>query len=85
MRFNKDGSLLAVTSENGIKILANPEGFRLVRTQEGRNYETSRGQADAKVRYFLTFQEIKRVLLKKGSEVATFVHPHSLPLQLQYQ
>ena len=76
---------MAVTSEHGIKILANSEGFRLVRTQEGRNYEASRGQADAKVRSFLTFQEIKRVLLKKGSEVALFIHPHSLPLQLQYQ
>lgn len=45
--FNKDGSLLAVTAnENGIKILANADGMRLLRTLEGRNYDTGRGLID---------------------------------------
>ncbi|GER44119.1 transducin family protein / WD-40 repeat family protein [Striga asiatica] len=38
IRFSKEGSLLAVsTSENGIKILANPEGVRLMRSMESRS------------------------------------------------
>ncbi|KAL8117382.1 protein TOPLESS-like [Apium graveolens] len=37
IRFNKDGSLLAVsTNENGIKILANSDGLRLLRTLENK-------------------------------------------------
>ncbi|XAR66873.1 hypothetical protein NMG60_11013241 [Bertholletia excelsa] len=43
IRFNKEGILLAVsTSENGIKILANTEGVRLLRTVEGRSLDASR-------------------------------------------
>lgn len=35
IRFNKDGSLLAVTtSDNGIKILANADGIRTLRAIE---------------------------------------------------
>ncbi|KAK9060713.1 hypothetical protein SSX86_021419 [Deinandra increscens subsp. villosa] len=38
IRFNKGGILLAVsTNDNGIKILANPEGVRLLRTMENRS------------------------------------------------
>ncbi|KAJ9179749.1 hypothetical protein P3X46_008082 [Hevea brasiliensis] len=37
LRFNKEGSLLAVTtSDNGIKILANSDGLRLIRMLESR-------------------------------------------------
>ncbi|CAL9072415.1 unnamed protein product [Musa textilis] len=44
LRFNREGSLLAVTtSDNGIKILANTDGQRLVRIMEGRGCEGSRG------------------------------------------
>ncbi|XP_009400780.2 protein TOPLESS-RELATED PROTEIN 2 isoform X1 [Musa acuminata AAA Group] len=44
LRFNREGSLLAVTtSDNGIKILANTDGQRLVRMMEGRGCEGSRG------------------------------------------
>ncbi|XP_010545756.1 PREDICTED: topless-related protein 4 [Tarenaya hassleriana] len=43
LRFNKEGTLLAVsTTENGIKILANAEGARLLRSTEGRALEASR-------------------------------------------
>ncbi|GER48441.1 transducin family protein / WD-40 repeat family protein [Striga asiatica] len=38
IRFSKDGSLLSVsTSENGVKILANAEGVRLMRSMENRS------------------------------------------------
>lgn len=37
IRFNKEGSLLAVsTSDNGIKILANSDGVRMIRIIESR-------------------------------------------------
>nr|KYP56781.1 Vegetative incompatibility protein HET-E-1 [Cajanus cajan] len=43
IRFNKDGALLAVSAnENGIKILANTDGIRLLRTLENSIYDTSR-------------------------------------------
>ncbi|MFS7940504.1 putative transcription factor WD40-like family [Helianthus anomalus] len=42
IRFNKDGTLLAVsTNENGIKILANSDGLRLLRTFENLSYDTA--------------------------------------------
>ncbi|KAK1303545.1 Topless-related protein 1 [Acorus calamus] len=44
LRFNKEGSLLAVTtSDNGIKILANSDGQRLIRMLDSRAFEGSRG------------------------------------------
>ncbi|KAJ9692695.1 hypothetical protein PVL29_011670 [Vitis rotundifolia] len=43
IRFNKEGTLLAVsTNENGIKILANADGVRLVRLIESRAHDASR-------------------------------------------
>ncbi|XAR53253.1 hypothetical protein NMG60_11021726 [Bertholletia excelsa] len=43
VRFNKEGILLAVsTNENGIKILANNEGIRLLRLVESRSFDASR-------------------------------------------
>ncbi|XP_057772828.1 LOW QUALITY PROTEIN: topless-related protein 4 [Salvia miltiorrhiza] len=43
IRFSKEGALLAVsTSENGIKILANAEGIRLMRSMENRAGTTSK-------------------------------------------
>uniref|UniRef100_A0A7N0ZUU0 CTLH domain-containing protein n=1 Tax=Kalanchoe fedtschenkoi TaxID=63787 RepID=A0A7N0ZUU0_KALFE len=43
IRFNKDGTLLAVSAnENGIKILANADGLRLLRTFENLSYDVSR-------------------------------------------
>ncbi|KQJ95284.1 protein TPR2 [Brachypodium distachyon] len=44
LRFNREGSLLAVTAnDNGIKILANTDGQRLLRMLESRAFEGSRG------------------------------------------
>ncbi|KAE8699401.1 Transducin family protein / WD-40 repeat family protein isoform 5 [Hibiscus syriacus] len=43
IRFNKDGSLLAVSAkDNGIKVLANSDGMRLLRTLENLSYDASR-------------------------------------------
>ncbi|KAL6497091.1 hypothetical protein OROGR_029020 [Orobanche gracilis] len=43
IRFNKDGTLLAIsTNENGIKILANSDGLRLLRTFENLAFDASR-------------------------------------------
>ncbi|KAI5680896.1 hypothetical protein M9H77_02123 [Catharanthus roseus] len=43
IRFNKEGILMAVsTNDNGIKILANAEGVRLLRTMENRPFDASR-------------------------------------------
>ncbi|KAL3497944.1 hypothetical protein ACH5RR_040676 [Cinchona calisaya] len=48
LRFNKEGSLLAVTtSDNGIKILANTDGQRLLRMLEGRSFEGFRSLSEA--------------------------------------
>lgn len=47
LRFNKEGSLLAVTtSDNGIKVLANSDGQRMLRMLESRAYEGSRAFSD---------------------------------------
>ncbi|KAL0441665.1 UNVERIFIED_CONTAM: protein TOPLESS [Sesamum radiatum] len=49
IRFNKDGTLLAVSAnENGIKILANTDGLRLVRTFENLAFDASRASEAAK-------------------------------------
>ncbi|KAE8657881.1 Protein TOPLESS [Hibiscus syriacus] len=43
IRFNKEGTLLAVsTDDNGVKILANSDGVRLIRTVENRSFDSSR-------------------------------------------
>lgn len=43
IRFNKEGILLAVsTSDNGIKVLANTDGIRFVRSIESRTLDSSR-------------------------------------------
>lgn len=47
LRFNKEGSLLAVTTnENGIKILANNDGIRLIRMLDGRAMDKNRGPSE---------------------------------------
>ncbi|XP_017645632.1 topless-related protein 4-like isoform X1 [Gossypium arboreum] len=43
IRFNKEGTLLAVsTDDNGVKILANSDGVRFLRTVENRSFDASR-------------------------------------------
>ena len=44
---NQEGSLLAVTtSDNGIKILANNDGVRLIRMLESRAIDKNRGPSE---------------------------------------
>ena len=55
IRFNKDGALLAVSAnDNGIKILANSDGLRLLRTFENLSFDgaSSRTPEAAKVAAF---------------------------------
>ncbi|CAN6468618.1 unnamed protein product [Victoria cruziana] len=50
LRFNKDGSLLAVTTaDNGLKILANADGLRYFRSIENRTFEASRAAVDTSI------------------------------------
>lgn len=49
IRFNKEGTLMAVsTSDNGVKIIANTDGIRLLRAVENRPFDTS-GSASAAI------------------------------------
>ncbi|KAK4338634.1 hypothetical protein RND71_043121 [Anisodus tanguticus] len=51
LRFNKEGSLLAVTtSDNGIKVLANTDGQRMLRMLESRAFEGSRAHSEVNVK-----------------------------------
>ncbi|XP_024979277.1 topless-related protein 4-like isoform X1 [Cynara cardunculus var. scolymus] len=55
IRFNKEGILLAVsTNDNGIKILANPDGIRLLRTMENRSFDPSRVASASVVKHAQT-------------------------------
>ncbi|KAK9055103.1 hypothetical protein SSX86_026183 [Deinandra increscens subsp. villosa] len=52
VRFNKEGMLLAVsTSDNGIKILANPDGVKVLRTMEKRSVDASRVTTPSAVKH----------------------------------
>lgn len=59
LRFNKEGSLLAVTAnENAIKVIANHDGQRMLRMLEGRTFDGSRGFSEAaniKVEFLFNF------------------------------
>ncbi|CAI9113928.1 OLC1v1014633C2 [Oldenlandia corymbosa var. corymbosa] len=49
IRFNKEGNLLAVSAnDNGIKILTNNDGLRLLRTFENLAYDASHAEAASK-------------------------------------
>lgn len=51
IRFNKEGILLAAsTNDNSIKILANSDGIRLLRTVENRTFDASRAASAAVVK-----------------------------------
>jgi hypothetical protein len=67
IRFNKEGILLAVsTNDNGVKILANADGIRMLRTVENRTFDASRvaSAAAVKVLFFSqTWQMFKLYFL----------------------
>ncbi|CAI0629308.1 unnamed protein product [Linum tenue] len=51
IRFNKEGILMAVsTSDNSVKVLANSDGIRLLKTVENRTFDASRAASAAVVK-----------------------------------
>jgi hypothetical protein len=81
LRFNREGSLLAVTtSDNGIKILANTDGQRLLRMLESRAFEGSRGppqQINTKVVIYIILFHITWFYLHLFfCHNGNFVRPH---------
>ncbi|XP_028057796.1 protein TPR3-like [Camellia sinensis] len=55
IRYNKEGTLLAVsTSENGVKILANSDGVRLLRSTESRALDASRMASESAAKVSLS-------------------------------
>ncbi|XP_073102229.1 protein TOPLESS-RELATED PROTEIN 2 isoform X2 [Elaeis guineensis] len=76
LRFNKEGSLLAVTtSDNEIKILANSDGQSLIRMLESRTYEGSRAtsqQINTKPQIVNTMGPVSNI---SGSLVAALGRP----------
>lgn len=74
LRFNKEGSLLAVTtSDNGIKILANNDGLRLIRMLDSRAADKNCSPSEpinSKVIFCLGF--VHQLLVNKG--MASYVH-----------
>nr|XP_016471651.1 PREDICTED: protein TPR2-like isoform X2 [Nicotiana tabacum] len=51
LRFNKEGSLLALTtSDNGIKVLANTDGQQMLRMLESRAFDGSRALSEVNVK-----------------------------------
>lgn len=61
IRFNKQGFLLAVsTNDNGIKILANTDGNRVLRMADSRSFDASRVSSAAvvKVKQFTIFSKL---------------------------
>jgi hypothetical protein len=62
IRFNKEGTLLAVsTADNGIKILANADGLRLLRTLENRSFDASRNASEAVTKVITGNHKILRI------------------------
>jgi len=50
LRFNKEGNLLAVTTaDGGVKMLADTDGMKYLRSIEARSYEASKAQVETKV------------------------------------
>lgn len=59
IRFNKEGILLAVsTNDNGVKILANADGIRMLRTVENRTFDASRVASAAAVKVLFFFPNL---------------------------
>ncbi|KAF8395885.1 hypothetical protein HHK36_019840 [Tetracentron sinense] len=66
IRFYKEGALLAVSAnENGIKILSNADGLRLLRTFESRSFDASRVVSETP-----TIGPISAVVAATSSELA---------------
>lgn len=83
IRFNKDGSLLAVsTNDNGIKILVNSDGLRLLRTIENLSYDASRAPEALKVAdleiFFIQLRIFKCLLHTHKSYLCAALNKHNI-------
>lgn len=56
LRFNKEGNLLAVsTADGGVKVLANTDGMRYLRSIDARSYEAPKPLVETKVFYLTKY------------------------------
>ncbi|KAI3495960.1 hypothetical protein L1887_38308 [Cichorium endivia] len=70
IRFNKEGILMAVTTnDNGIKILANPDGIRLLRTMENRPLDPSRVTSIVKPQMMTMFGGANNISVGVGPSI----------------
>ncbi|CAN1215376.1 Topless-related protein 4 [Linum perenne] len=76
IRFNKEGILLAVsTSDNSVKILANSDGIRLLKTVENRTFDASRATSAAIVK---VIGGIESIFYLPSNVIASLQHPMSV-------
>ena len=81
IRFNKEGTLLAVsTLDSGIKILANADGLRLLRTLENRSFDASRNAAETVTKVTPCNHNILRILSASMINQSLFMQPLINPL-----
>ncbi|KAG9450199.1 hypothetical protein H6P81_010164 [Aristolochia fimbriata] len=68
VRFNKEGTLLAVsTNDNGLKILANADGLRLLHTFENRSFDASRTVSEAAPKSLQGVSPLGSIITAAGS------------------
>ncbi|KAL5767492.1 hypothetical protein ACOSP7_014099 [Xanthoceras sorbifolium] len=80
LRFNKEGSLLAVTtSDNGIKILANSDGLRLIRMLESRAIDKNRSPSEPISSKPLIVNALGPVTNVSGAIAPTLERPDRVP------
>ncbi|KAK4836419.1 hypothetical protein QYF36_022757 [Acer negundo] len=80
LRFNKEGSLLAVTtSDNGIKILANSDGLRLIRMSESRAVDKNRAPSESICSKPLIVNALGPVTNVSGAMAPTLERPDRVP------
>lgn len=80
LRFNKEGSLLAVTTgDNGIKILANNDGIRLIRMLEGRALDKNRGPSEPTNSKPLIVNALGPVANVSSAVASTLERPNIIP------
>ncbi|KAK1570484.1 hypothetical protein Q3G72_002623 [Acer saccharum] len=80
LRFNKEGSLLAVTtSDNGIKILANSDGLRLIRMFESRAVDKNRAPSEPISSKPLIVNALGPVTNVSGAMAPTLERPDRVP------
>ncbi|XP_068638722.1 topless-related protein 1-like [Aristolochia californica] len=83
VRFNKEGMLLAVsTNDNGIKILANADGLRLLHTLENRSFDASRAVSEAASKSLQGISPLGPIITAVGASVGDRGGPVTAPGEL---